>query len=384
MSKIYLLAASLLVCLLISMPPVQAQSSRSQAKRWFNLGLREKNPNKKITDFEKAIAYDSLFTEALYQLGHLYLQQKDYARAESYLRKAGESLRDPTKLERKAEILYELATVCKMLGQLQEAETALREAKMLAQDPKLQILLSFDLAAVLQRQGRIAGALNELLDEVENQNYGGEADSEKADAARMQAIYARAQKRGADGDWENAVVAYDSLLRDSGALAIAARAIKADPDSKTTWPLSAAVQRHERGNSFVYIGAVAALVVLPLLGFIFFSTAPRIAFHRWRKDHLAAVKAFEKLLERNPEKINVYAPLAELYLRLGRRDERALKVYKMVLQLNLATPKRDEINAIVAQKYLAEGRTDSEVIDVLESALKSELRNQRRLLAQGA
>jgi tetratricopeptide (TPR) repeat protein len=379
MSKIYLLAASWLVCLLFS-TPIQAQSSRSQAKRWFNLGLRERNPNKKINDFEKAIAYDSLFTEALYQLGHLYLQQKDYARAESYLSKAGNSVEDSAKFERKAEILYELATARKMLGQLQEAENALREAKTLAQDPKLQILLSFDLAAVLQRQGRIAGALNELLDEVENQNYGEEAGSEKADAARMQAIYARAQKRSADGDWENAIVAYDSLLRDSGALAIAARAIKADPDSKTTWPLSAAVQRHTRRNKFVYIGAFAALVLLPLLGFIFFSTTPRIAFHRWRKNHLAALKAFEKLLERNPRKVKLYAPLAELYLRLGRHDERALKIYKMVLQLNLATPKRDEINAIVAQKYLAEGRTDSEVIDVLESALKSELRNQRRLL----
>ncbi len=379
MSKIYLSAACLFFCLLIS-TPIQAQSSRSQAKRWFNLGLREKNPNKKINDFAKAIAYDSFFTEALYQLGHLYLQQKDYAGAESYLNKAGNSVEDSAKFERKAEILYELATARKMLGQFQEAETALHEAKTLAQDPKLQTLLSFDLAVLFHRQGRVADAFNELLTEIENQSLGDEAGSEKADAARMQAIYERAQKRSADGDWENAVVAYDSLLRDSGALAIAARAIKADPDFKTTWPLSAAVQRHERRNSFVYIGAVAALVVLPLLGFIFFSTAPRIAFHRWRKNHLAAVKAFEKLLERNPQKVNVYAPLAELYLRLGRHDERALKVYKMVLQLNLATRKRDEMNAIVAQKYLAEGRTDSEVIDVLESALKSELHNQRRLL----
>ncbi|MDZ7361521.1 MAG: hypothetical protein ONB46_12470 [candidate division KSB1 bacterium] len=381
MSKIYLSAACLLFCLLISAPAVQAQSSRSQAKRWFNLGLREKNPNKKINDFKKAIAYDSLFTEALYQLGHLYLQQKDHASAEFYLRKAGESLMDSTKLERKAEILYELATARQMLGQLQEAEAALREAKMLAQDPKLQILLSFDLAAVLHRQGRIADAFDELLNEVEKQSLGDEAGLEKAGAARMQAIYARAQKRSADGDWERAVVAYDSLLRDSGALAVAARAIKADSDFKTTWPLSAAVHRHARRDGFVYLGAFAALVLLPLLGFIFFSTAPRIAFYRWRKNHLAAVKAYEKLLERNPKKLNIYAPLAELYLRLGRHDDRALKIYKMVLQLNLATPKRDEINAIVAQKYLAEGRTDSEVIDVLESALKSELRNQRRLLA---
>jgi tetratricopeptide (TPR) repeat protein len=376
MSKIYLSAACLLFCLLISTPAVQAQSSRSQAKRWFNLGQRERNPNKKIIDFEKAIAYDSLFTEALYQLGQLYLQQKDYAGAESYLSKAGNSVGDSAKFERKAEILYELATARKMLDRPQEAEAALREAKTLAQDSKLQTLLSFDLAVVLHRQGRIADAFNELLNEVENQSLGDEAGSGKNGAARMQAIYARAQKHSAGGDWENAVVGYDSLLRDSGALAIAARAIKADPDSQTAWPLSSAAQRHARGNSLVYIGAFAALVVLPLLGFIFFSTAPRVAFHRRRKNHLAALKAFEKLLERNPQKVNLYAPLAELYLRLGRHDERALKIYKMVLQLNLATPKRDEINAIVAQKYLAEGRTDSEVIEVLENALKAESRKQ--------
>jgi hypothetical protein len=64
--------------------------------------------------------------------------------------------------------------------------------------------------------------------------------------------------------------------------------------------------------------------------------------------------------------------LANIYLLLGRHDEQALKIYKAILQLNIATPKRDEINTIVAQNYLTEGRTDSDAIEVLENALKAE------------
>jgi hypothetical protein len=48
------------------------------------------------------------------------------------------------------------------------------------------------------------------------------------------------------------------------------------------------------------------------------------------------------------------------------------------LQLNLATSRREEINAIVAQNYLTEGRTDSDALEVLENALKSERSRQSR------
>jgi tetratricopeptide (TPR) repeat protein len=128
---------------------------------------------------------------------------------------------------------------------------------------------------------------------------------------------------------------------------------------------------------------LAAGFVLFVIGFIVISPTSRMAFHMWRKNYLAAAGVFEKLLERHPQKIQHYAPLAELYLRLGRNDERALKVYKTVLQLNLATRKRDEINALVAQNYLNEGRMDTDAIEVLEVALKSEMRKQNRLLPKG-
>jgi tetratricopeptide (TPR) repeat protein len=356
---------------------VLAQSSRYQARRWFSLGLREKNIAKKIDAMGRAVLYDSLFTDALYQLGQLYVQQKDYALAESFLSKACTSVMDSTKNARKAQILYELAVARKTLGKLQEAETALREAKSLAHDQKLQVLSAFELGLILYRQNRYAEAFVEWQQEIETRGDSAESDAKKMFADEMRSIYTRAQRYCADGEFEKAVAVYDSLLQYTGALDVAARFVKADTDFKMAWPLSAAMKSRRHDNSLVYIGgAFAALIVLPLLGFVFFSSTSRIAYYRWRKNYLAAARTFEKLLERHPQKINLYAPLAELYLRLRRHDERALKIYKTVLQLNLATRKRDEINAIVAQKYLAEGRTDSDVIEVLENALRAESRRQ--------
>jgi hypothetical protein len=75
--------------------------------------------------------------------------------------------------------------------------------------------------------------------------------------------------------------------------------------------------------------------------------------------------------------VKLYSALANIYLLLGRNDENAIKVYKMVLQLNLNTRHRDEMSTIVAQNYLTEGRTDSDAIEVLESALKAEQRRQQ-------
>jgi len=367
--------------ILMTAPVVPAPSDRYQAKKWFNLSLREKNPAKKIEALAKAVARDSLFTEALYQLGQLYLQQKNYAQAELYLNKACGTLVDSTKNARKAQILYELANTRKTLGQLEEAEISLREAKILARDHRLQVLLNFELATNLYQQNRYNDAFAEILTAMESREDSVHGEARKTRTAEMQSIYWRAQQYCANQELEKAVIAYDSLLHHTGGFEVVARALKAHADTAMVWPLSAAIKPRQSEERIVYISSVfAALILLPLLGFIVFSPSLRIAFYRWRKNHLAAAKTFEKLLERNPKKINFYAPLAELYLQLGRSDERALKVYKTVLQLKLHTPRRDEINALVAQKYLAEGRIDSEVIEVLENALKVERRKDTRAL----
>jgi len=123
-------------------------------------------------------------------------------------------------------------------------------------------------------------------------------------------------------------------------------------------------------------GVIAALAAFPLIGFAVFSPAARARLHLLRGNLLAAAQLYEKILSRHPERVRLYSILANIYLLLRRQDEQALKVYKAILNLNLATQKREEINAIVSQKYLTEGRTDSDAIEVLENALKIERRKQ--------
>jgi hypothetical protein len=126
--------------------------------------------------------------------------------------------------------------------------------------------------------------------------------------------------------------------------------------------------------SFLLYGTLAAL---SLVGVVILSPTVRARFHVLRGNYAAGARIYEKILARHPQRVKLCLPLANLYLLLGRRDEAALKIFKTILQLNLAAPNRDEINAIVAQNYLTEGRTDSDAIEVLEGALKAEQRRQQ-------
>lgn len=363
------------VCLVLFAPAGFAQSSNTSATKWFIRSQRETNPTKKIEALTKAVAADSFFFEAHYQLAQLYTGQENFALAEFYFDRASRLAAASVKNQRDAQILFELATVRLKLGKSHEAETALREAQTLAPARPLQTAIGRELGTLLYQQKRYAEAFNEFLQQVE-------ADTTMNVPAPppvrdFGALYLQAQRYGAAGETEKALVLYDSLLQQTGALAVAAHLARIQADSQNVWPLSAAVRPHEQKPGLLYpIGAVATLILLPVLGLLVFSSEKRANYYLWRKNYPAAANLLEKMLARHPEKAGLYAPLAELYLRLGRDDERALKVYQTVLRLNLPTRRREEINAALAQKYLAEGRTDSEVIEVLENALKVESRKQ--------
>jgi tetratricopeptide (TPR) repeat protein len=131
------------------------------------------------------------------------------------------------------------------------------------------------------------------------------------------------------------------------------------------------------GGAIASIGAFIALIVLPFIGVILISPTIRAHYHIFRGHYVEAAQIYEKLLVRRPNRKKYFSALANLYLRLGRRDETALKVYEMVLQLNLAVRNREEINSIVSHNYLTKGRTDANVIEVLEDALKAERLKQK-------
>ncbi len=608
------LASFIILFLLIAFAAAKAQTQKAPALNWLRLGLAEKDLAKKIAAYQKAIALDSLFVEAMYNLGLAYKKQQDYALAEKWFVKASATRPEKISNELQQQISVELARIYKKRGKLRESEETLKSAKAAVADRAGRAEILFELGRCLYEQGRHEEALVELRDgrrlndNAENfQNFillvekaqesqrlviaaeeallkgnaqqartfveelqrknpehkkaaalAAQVDSLiKNETARniLATLYEQAQREAAAGNLAGAITTYETLLQQDGAYreapaqleaarqqlaaqqtqarleedytagmaalreqnwtaAILAfeRVLKSDEnfrearqrledaeralENESTETIVAryyvdgvaALNRNDVGSALAALervrrlnsqyrnvnellaeidrrlqqktkpapaatfapeqienlyqealaavaqenwmpavvaleklqllqpnyrdavtllaesraqlmvagknmassgltgsstssllaigGVIAALAAFPLIGFAVFSPAARARLHLLRGNLLAAAQLYEKILSRHPERVRLYSILANIYLLLRRQDEQALKVYKAILNLNLATQKREEINAIVSQKYLTEGRTDSDAIEVLENALKIERRKQ--------
>jgi tetratricopeptide (TPR) repeat protein len=201
-----------------------------------------------------------------------------------------------------------------------------------------------------------------------------------ASSADLETLYQDALLSMEKQDWVQAEAALEKLqllqpsYRDVTDQLATVRAHLVLAESSVT-----AAQSGAQDNISLYVGgALVALILLPLLGFVVFSPATRANIHLLRSNYKAAAQIYEKILTRHPDRLKLYPILANIYLMLGRHDQQAMKVYKTILQLKLATHKYEEINSIVAQNYLTEGRTDTDAIEVLENALKAERHKQEQ------
>lgn len=122
-------------------------------------------------------------------------------------------------------------------------------------------------------------------------------------------------------------------------------------------------------------GAFAAVIVLPLLGFMFFSSTGRARLYLFLGNYAATMRIYENMLIRHPERArlnpNVINTLATYYLLERRMDERALDVYQQVQRMNLPTAHREEINTILQQQYLTAGPKTTDAAERLEQMLKT-------------
>ena len=227
-----------------------------------------------------------------------------------------------------------------------------------------------DAPALLAEIAAITSRSNDTLQTTERFN---------GDAALQDSLYKAGIRAYAQGEWLQAVVNFEKLqLIAPNNVEFNSRLALAWEKLLHTQTAAAKQDTHERR---VPVGmALASIIAVSLFCFIGLRPTARARFELWRGHEQAAAAIYEKLLAQNPQRVKLYAPLADIYLRLGRNDERALKVYKSVVHFNLATARRDEINGIVAQKYLTEGRMDTDAIEVLEGALQSEMRKQGRSL----
>jgi len=150
--------------LLLTLPGgfAAAQTQSTQALNWLRAGLTEKDPAKKITAYGKALEFDSLFVEAMYNLGLAYKKQQNYQLAAKWLSKASSTKPQKQSNDLKQQILVELGKTYKKLGKLRESEETLKNAKAVAVDPSARTGILFELGRCLYDQGLYEEALSEL------------------------------------------------------------------------------------------------------------------------------------------------------------------------------------------------------------------------------
>ena len=207
--------AILILLIVLAVPSVFAQSENRQAVSWFESGVEEKDPQKKIEAYAKAIALDPLFVEALYNLGMVYKKQQDYSRAEQFLLRAVQARPEAAKSASRLPILYELAMTYKKLGKLKDSEETLRNAKSLAADPAMQERIAFEMGRVLYEQGRFADAVASLRERQvlrpENQADFTALIQLAENTAEIQRLYAAAENAKTSGKITEAKALFEQI-----------------------------------------------------------------------------------------------------------------------------------------------------------------------------
>lgn len=153
--SLFLLAAGVLV-----ERPASAQNL--SARQWFERGIRASDSQSKILAYQRAIAQDSLFVEAYYNLGMTYKRTGDLPNAIANLMRAYTVRPYDIDNDTKLKILYELGTTYRAVNQAAKSEEALRTAASLALQPSLRARIALELAGVLQQRHRYDEARVEL------------------------------------------------------------------------------------------------------------------------------------------------------------------------------------------------------------------------------
>lgn len=223
----------------------------------------------------------------------------------------------------------------------------------------------------------------DLLEEVENkmqqQSNSSITSAPSSPSLPLDSLYQAALAFQEKEEWAQAVLALERLqLLQPNYRDVVDRLALARTNLNLSQDRVAGEATPESGSASLYVaGVLAGLIVLPVLGHILFSPVARARIQLFRGNYAAAAQIYERLLTRNPGRLKLYPALANIYLLLGRKDEQALKIFKIILKLNLASRNREEINAIVAQNYLTEGRTDADALEVLENELKARYQKQK-------
>lgn len=172
--------------------------------------------------------------------------------------------------------------------------------------------------------------------------------------ANLDSLYQQALAALEREDWKSAVITFERIkfvqpdYRHLNDLAAVARTNLLRQAKAVPLPAKTA---GNKVSTAMIIGIVVAGIGLALLGSLFIiSRTGRALFYRWRGDDISAALLYERIIAQKPDRIRAYPPLAEIYLRLNRRDATAMRIFQRVLTLNLPTRHRAEIHTIVAEQ----------------------------------
>lgn len=203
-----LAAPALALCLAGGLTPALAQSQNPLALDWFKTANSEREPQRKIEAYVRALELDSTFAEAHYNLGMAYKQQQDHPRAALHLRKAHALKAKRFTSEQTDRLFYELAVAVKKSGNIPEAEKLLRDAKNEISDKKLRSMAAFELGKQLFEQNRLHEALQELREgqkiHAANQTYFSNLIQLAENSLALQAQYDKALQAESREQWQEA------------------------------------------------------------------------------------------------------------------------------------------------------------------------------------
>lgn len=219
----------------------------------------------------------------------------------------------------------------------------------------------------------------ELIEQLKASQTASRSAPSAASDEYFKSIYDEAVTAMSEEDWMQAMLTLEKLRylapNDHNVLNLLIQAKEKLKTSKQSETLKTANTGY--GPVFYIGSAVVAVVVLPVFGFIVLSPTSRARLQYLRGNYMKAAQLYERILSKHPERLKIYTTLANIYLMLGRNDDRALRVFKMLIDLNLAKHIHPQINSVLSQKYLNDGRAEDDAITILENELKAEQENKK-------
>jgi len=156
----YITFGILIIFSLVTISTIDGYSQNMGAVYWFKKGVNEKDHDKKIEFYQKAIQENPKFVEAYYNLALIFKIKKEYNKAEESFKNAMSVNPNALNNSLKSNILSRLGSIYRKTARYDEAEEAFQGALNIAEDKKFEALTLYELGQTKISQGKYDDAVN--------------------------------------------------------------------------------------------------------------------------------------------------------------------------------------------------------------------------------